>query len=93
MSDEPKKRSGAWTELTALALFPLYLSLVMPAYWVANHSPIQIPSVEFLNRVFSPLWHLWGSSDSAKELINWHVRAFGGPGSNELNFHADPQKP
>jgi len=76
MSDEPKKRSGAWIDLAGLALFPLYLSLVRPAYWVANHLPIEIPSVEFLNWFFSPLWHLWGSSDSAKRLINWHIRAF-----------------
>jgi hypothetical protein len=74
MSDEPK-RSG-WIDLAGLALFPLYLSLVRPAYWVANHSPVQVPSVEFLNRIFSPLWHLWSRSDSAKKLINWHVRAF-----------------
>jgi hypothetical protein len=54
MSDEPKKRSGAWIGWALLAFLVLYPASVGPMAWLEKHD--WIPSI--VMDVYRPFWYV-----------------------------------
>jgi hypothetical protein len=69
MSDEPKKRRGAWIWWPVVLLIVLYPLSVGPAMWLVTSPALD----KTVSTIYAPIFWLVGRSDWAASVVEWYL--------------------